>query len=76
MNNTIATFILLSSYTSILHSNLGVIHQFPVTALYRVHKHFPLITYFILFYLFIFFFCEISLWNTSITRLFFWASAV
>jgi len=66
MNNTIAMFILLSSCTSILHSNLGVIHQFPVNTVYTVHKHFPLIIYF--------FFCEIMPSNTSIIRLFFWAS--
>jgi hypothetical protein len=68
MNNMMAMFILLSSCTSILDSNLEVIHQFPVTTVYRVHKHFPVISYF--------FFCEIMLSNTSIIRLFFWASAV
>jgi len=53
---------------SILHSNLEVIHLFPATTFYTVHKHFPVITYF--------FFSEIMLSNTNIIRLYFWASAV
>jgi hypothetical protein len=48
MNSTIAMFILLSSCTSILHSNLAAIHPFLAITLYTVHKHLPVITYFFL----------------------------